>query len=597
MADRFTTGQQERLYSAVLTEVKRLGFRPECVAQHYRFNDWFETTLPERVASAAVFGRSPFAYDSACFAVLLSNGERGRELVQGFRALGAPIAFEVSADHVTHWIVGPESVPRRRFGLEDIASVFSDHAAQWSPAALLRAKNVAPEQEARQLDFFDLGLLPALEQHVREKLDRILREALHEAGRVLSKRKRTTHEPQQLFQLIFRFLTAKVLHDRGVPEFSSLSPQEIDAVLEKVEQRYGDLSVVPETAGVKEVIAGHLWTPLNLSNISVEALAYIYENTLVDALARKSLGTHSTPAAVARYIVRHLPFERFPREERRVLEPCSGHGIFLVAALERLRDLLPPETDHRSRHRHFVKMLHGYEIDAFALEVSKLCLVLADFPNHNGWRLHAEDVFRPRQLHRDLPRARIVLCNPPFEDFTPAERKRYPGLTSVHKPVEVLHRVLEHAHPQAVLGFVLPRQFIDGKGYRAIRERLGHRFQDLEIVALPDRVFANSDLETALLLAREPERSPGAAKRKTQSELLTEARWKLTNRMACSLAEKYSLYTLRHSWATNALERGLDALTVAVLMGHRDPSTLAKVYQHLSHNPTYLLEQARRAVG
>jgi site-specific recombinase XerD len=68
-------------------------------------------------------------------------------------------------------------------------------------------------------------------------------------------------------------------------------------------------------------------------------------------------------------------------------------------------------------------------------------------------------------------------------------------------------------------------------------------------------------------------------------------------RLAESKAPKYSLYTLRHSWATHALERGVDALTVAVLMGHRDPSTLAKVYQHLSQNPDYMLEQARKAAG
>ena len=76
-----------------------------------------------------------------------------------------------------------------------------------------------------------------------------------------------------------------------------------------------------------------------------------------------------------------------------------------------------------------------------------------------------------------------------------------------------------------------------------------------------------------------------------------EARRKLRLRQAERLAQKYSLYTIRHSWATHALERGVDALTVAVLMGHRDPSTLAKVYQHLSHNPEYLLDQARKAAG
>jgi len=53
--------------------------------------------------------------------------------------------------------------------------------------------------------------------------------------------------------------------------------------------------------------------------------------------------------------------------------------------------------------------------------------------------------------------------------------------------------------------------------------------------------------------------------------------------------------SLDQHWATNALKRGLDSLTVAILMGHQDPSMLAKVYQHLSHNPEHLLDQARRA--
>ena len=60
-------------------------------------------------------------------------------------------------------------------------------------------------------------------------------------------------------------------------------------------------------------------------------------------------------------------------------------------------------------------------------------------------------------------------------------------------------------------------------------------------------------------------------------------------------APRYSLYALRHAWATRALESGLDGLSVAILMGHSDPSTLARVYQHLSHNPEHLLAQARKA--
>ena len=69
------------------------------------------------------------------------------------------------------------------------------------------------------------------------------------------------------------------------------------------------------------------------------------------------------------------------------------------------------------------------------------------------------------------------------------------------------------------------------------------------------------------------------------------------HRLAASLVPRYSLYAFRHSFATHALERGVDSVTVAVLMGHSDPSMLAKVYQHLTQNPAFLLEQAKRATA
>jgi integrase len=89
----------------------------------------------------------------------------------------------------------------------------------------------------------------------------------------------------------------------------------------------------------------------------------------------------------------------------------------------------------------------------------------------------------------------------------------------------------------------------------------------------------------------------GVTVKKDERACYLEARTKLRYRLSCRFAPKYSLYVLRHSWATHALERGMDSVTVAVLMGHRDPSTLARVYQHLTHNPTYLREQAKRAVS
>ncbi len=89
----------------------------------------------------------------------------------------------------------------------------------------------------------------------------------------------------------------------------------------------------------------------------------------------------------------------------------------------------------------------------------------------------------------------------------------------------------------------------------------------------------------------------GVERDKRPAELREEAKKKLFKRMASKVAPRYSLYALRHSWATNALKRGVDPLTVALLMGHKDPSMLARVYQHLSHSPDHMRDQARRATN
>lgn len=91
--------------------------------------------------------------------------------------------------------------------------------------------------------------------------------------------------------------------------------------------------------------------------------------------------------------------------------------------------------------------------------------------------------------------------------------------------------------------------------------------------------------------------SRGELIQKSDADLRCEAKMKLIARWATRNIPRYSLYALRHAWATRALKSGIDALTVAILMGHSDPSTLAKVYQHLSHDPDHLLNQANRVSG
>lgn len=129
-------------------------------------------------------------------------------------------------------------------------------------------------------------------------------------------------------------------------------------------------------------------------------------------------------------------------------------------------------------------------------------------------------------------------------------------------------------------------------GFRRIRSRIGQQLMGDRKMSITEAAIRQ---EAATLKREKTEK--GKTRLKTKAELRREAKTKLQHQTACGLVPNYCLYALRHSWATHALQHGVDPLTVAILMGHSDPSMLAKVYQHLSLNPDHLKSQLKKAVG
>ena len=502
----FKSKSQQTSFRHVVAGLEAAGYGRGLLIENYSYTDFLEADFPTRVLPVAAFGRTPPSFDTACVSVVLAADNECQVSIKACRAFGAPVAFEVddtvvrqwrvSADRPTIWKVIPA---------DGIREEFARNAADWSPDSILRAKNISPTLNQRQLDFIDIGLLPALEEHVRQKLDRLLKDVLTLATRTHKRETGRKPNVQELFRLVFRLLAAKVLCDRQVNGFRSIKNfDDVDDVLARVGKHYKQPEPVIDDPETRGIVGERLWNSISFENLSVESLAYVYEHTLIDDKSRKRLGIHSTPVSVARYIAGKMLTEADVSQPLKIVEPCSGHGIFLVAALERLRDLLPANVDPEERHRFFVKSLSGFEKDGFALEISRLCLMLADFPFPNGWDLRQADVFNSQPFENVIKRADVVFCNPPYESFKPEERAAYTGLTSTQKPVELLTRVLSGLKPNGTLGFVLPRQVLDGKGYKSIREAMAKRFSDIEIVALPDRVFNQSKIETAILLATSP---------------------------------------------------------------------------------------------
>lgn len=500
----FSSDRQQQIFDAVIRGVEGLGYGGRLCQRGYEFSDWFSGSNERIHVPAATFARHPADYDSACLAIFLQNGG-GPPL--RYRSLGAPFGIEVLEDGIVPWSIGHDEkatrAPVGRIPAEAMDRFFSAIQSKWRPADVLRAKNIGSGATMAEIDWIDQGLIPALEGEISRKLVGLLSRALSAGQTTFRKETGGKPDAEELYRLVFRLLAGKVFHDRKVGDFKHLDATDnAREVLRAVCDYYKEPNNYLANRAAQQAVAEELWTGLSFQNLSVDALALVYENTLVDDQLRRDNGIHSTPHRIARYIVDRLPFESIPEQDRVVVEPCSGHGVFLVAALKRMRDLLSPDWDARKRHRYFADRLLGFERDPFAREVSKLCLTLADFPNPNGWKLEKADVFTSRKLTEELGNATIVLCNPPFEEFSKSERAQYGTAVGALKPLEVLKRVLRDSQPSACLGFVMPRTMLDGQSYREVRGDLASRYGRLELVTLPDqKVFRHADVETVLLIA------------------------------------------------------------------------------------------------
>lgn len=486
------------------TALSSIGYRTDLLIRNCEYADTTGTEYVVRQVSLAGFAQTPPSYRNACIGVVSSNGICGAELIAQHRALGAPLFFEITDETINRWKVTEKGLPKwiESIPIESISNAFQAHRAEWEPDRIFRAKVIGDTEEVRQLDFFDIGLMPLLEGMIYGKLDQLLRETLREILGTYKEYNRGEPKYEDIYRLVFRFIVAKVMRDRHYP--GDWNSDNADVILSAVEKYYGvDSSTILQQAKHREEILDQAWRAIantfHFQNLSVDDLAFVYESTLVTSETRKTFGTHSTPPRIAEYIVNKLPFQELPEAERYVLEPCAGHGGFLIAAMRRLRELLPDDISGKDRHKYLVQRLVGIEIDPFAVEVCWSRLVLADYPHANGWQTHVDDVFKGDILKKALKKAQVVLCNPPFEKFTSDERAYYndPEML-VQKPAELLRRVLNE--PPELLGLVIPRVFETGTSYRQFHHQLAENYGNIELVALPG-VFNYSEAVTTLVMA------------------------------------------------------------------------------------------------
>jgi hypothetical protein len=441
------------------------------------------------------------------------------------RGIGAPLTFLCHQGRLLWWsqterdpyqIGGPVPVNR-------LEGFFREHREDFAPRTIYRAKTLGRFEKNCERSFVDLGLMPMVEKEAGQTIERLLLDCVAEVRDALGWPKDVElKQGQWLVKSVFWLLGAKMLHDKEVGGFIRVNFSNVDEVFARVATHYGESADGLVTSQPKrralEAVANRISSSADLRLATTEALAYVYENTLISDEVRAEFGTHSTPSYLVDYMVGRLApwIERIDQDKRSVFEPACGPGAFLIAAIRLLTSLLPPNmAEPPARKKYLRDRIRGYDVDDFAVEIARLSLTLTDIPNPNGWSVKAADLFDSNLIERAACESTILLANPPFEDFKPAQRvtytRRFRLPRFLNKTAEILYRALSAMPDGGVFGVVVPQTLLHDSNTTDLRGLLAEQFEIQELCLFPDKVFNFADQESAVLLGRKhPSASPSS---------------------------------------------------------------------------------------
>jgi adenine-specific DNA-methyltransferase len=219
--------------------------------------------------------------------------------------------------------------------------------------------------------------------------------------------------------------------------------------------------------------------------------------------AQKARGAYYTDPLVARFL---LAFA-VASPKARVLDPCFGEGVFLQAALDRLRTVGSSAT----------KQVAGVEVDAHAYR--SIAKVMTSPGKIDPAALHLADFF-------DLDREQIgvfsaVVGNPPFvryQRFAGRQRAialtralqagvRLTALTSSWAPF-IVHATT-FLESEGRIAMVAPSELLHAAYAQPVLDFLGRQFKRVRVLTFARRLFPHLSEDTVLILGEGFGRGPG----------------------------------------------------------------------------------------
>ena len=424
----------------------------------------------------------------------VSDGTDIQSTLTRLAYLAPLVALMLRADGVDIWPVAqtPGQQPIERVPYDALKQYFAGNARHLSPDAIASAKT-----KGYQPGFFDLDrtLLQFAYQTTREILVRSFESAVTAAKQAMPSPEET-HD-RNLTKATLQILAGAILEDKQL--LGGERSSSVYGLIGRSANRYGqyfDTSSIDSMGrNAAQVTFDTLRQNVTFRSFTNEMLGYFYENALVDDEIRKELGIYYTPRSIAKRILSRLPIEDIEPSKRVVFDGSSGSGNLLLAAFERLADLVPRRWSREQRHRYLVERLHGVDVDPFAVQVAGLSLFFMDLPAGDAWDI-AEADFTGSPSPNLAMQPTILVGNPPFRETRSLEGARHQQATLF------LNKYLDILEPGGLLGVVLPETFLENSSCRDARRRLLKECEILELCHLPEGTFPMSNVATVIVLAK-----------------------------------------------------------------------------------------------
>ncbi|WP_336922865.1 N-6 DNA methylase [Aquipuribacter sp. SD81] len=394
--------------------------------------------------------------------------------------LAAPLALTVDHSNVSVWAIRADVNALQRLEQVPIGEVgqLSDRRSAYGREVLRRPKDHGLSQAA--LFPLDAGeLMHVSRRKSREILTSAVEDLVASAASLLP-----DAVPTSITRLALAAIAVSMLRDKRILPEAQTGGALIDAAIQRF-PGYFDWTVAMPSHEFElfNALVDQLASSLSFAGLEPAMVSDVYEEALVSPTQRRVQGTFYTPPGLARQMAAALPVESFPPAERHILDPTCGSGTMLLAGAERLRHALLADSatsDIASAHQYVTGHLAGFDNDPFAVEISKLSLLLAALPAGNSWRVQTADVLSMPPDNAGAPS--MIISNPPWSQ-TRAQGYR------VERANLFVSWMLEAVRPGGYVACVLPLGWAEAASNRSARQELLAQARLLDLWYLPTEVF------------------------------------------------------------------------------------------------------------